>query len=109
MQRPRSHSRVRGCDTVSLRFCPLTILLLGTAIYFYSSLWPFRVTTSLTLDNEDPFIVDLRDHHARFIKDGPETTQSDVVWYQLNLENKEHTLLISVASGEDLAVVDALV
>lgn len=81
---------------------------LGTAIYFYSPLWPFHVTTALSLDGQPPETVDLRDHSVPPDVDAPETVQSQVVWSLVGLDNTEHTLVIFVGAGEDIAIVDAL-
>lgn len=80
----------------------------GIAIYFYSPLWPFRVSTALSLDGEPAQTIDLRDYSVPRVNDGPETVQSQVVWSLVGLENTEHTLVISVGAGEDIAIVDAL-
>ena len=81
---------------------------LGIAIYFYSPLWPFRVSTALSLDGAPAQTVDLIDNSVPTVDDGPETVQSQVVWSLVGLENTEHTLVISVGAGEDIAIVDAL-
>lgn len=85
-----------------------TFTFTGIAIYFYSPLWPFHVTTALSLDGESPQTIDLRDHSVPPVDDGLETVASQVVWSLVGLENTEHTLVISVGTGEDIAIVDAL-
>ncbi|KIM38681.1 hypothetical protein M413DRAFT_447638 [Hebeloma cylindrosporum] len=85
-----------------------TFTFTGIAIYFYSPLWPFRVSTALSLDGEPAQTVDLTDYTVPTVDDGPETVQSQVVWSLVGLENTEHTLVISVGAGEDIAIVDAL-
>ena len=84
------------------------VVRLGIAIYFYSPLWPFRVSTALSLDGASAQTVDLTDNSVPTVDDGPETVQSQVVWSLVGLENTEHTLVISVATGEDIAILDAL-
>ena len=81
----------------------------GIAIYFFSPLWPFRVTTAVSLDGQPTELLDLEDHDAPFEQDGAETQPSQVVWWVDGLENTQHNLFISVGEGEDLAIVDQLV
>lgn len=81
----------------------------GVSIYFYSPLWPFRVTTAVSLDGGDPELLDLRDYDVPFEDQGPESAISQVVWWADGLQNTQHTLNISVGEGEDLAVLDQLV
>ncbi|KAF9535175.1 hypothetical protein CPB83DRAFT_843605 [Crepidotus variabilis] len=81
----------------------------GVAIYFYSPLWPFRVTTALSLDGQPSELLDLRDYDAPFLQDGPESQSSQVVWWADGLENTQHILNVSVGAGEDLAILDQLV
>ncbi|KAJ3505856.1 hypothetical protein NLJ89_g7197 [Agrocybe chaxingu] len=82
----------------------------GVAIYFYSPLWPFQVNTAISIDGQSPIFVDLTDYtQTPFVVDGPETVASDVVWDATGLDNKEHTLVVSVALGQQHAVVDGLV
>jgi hypothetical protein len=69
---------------------------------------PFRVSTALSLDGEPAQLVDLQDYGSPVVNDGPEMVQSQVVWSLLGLDNTEHTLVISVGEGEDIAIVDAL-
>ncbi|KAF8165990.1 hypothetical protein B0H34DRAFT_794302 [Crassisporium funariophilum] len=85
-----------------------TFVFTGVAIYFFSPLWPFRVTTAISLDGVAPTLIILTDDSVPPDDDGPETVPSHVVWSAQNLENIEHTLVMSVGPGEDLAVVDTL-
>jgi hypothetical protein len=81
----------------------------GVAIYFYSPLWPFRVTTAVSLDRDKSELIDLRDYDVRFLQDGAETTRSEIIWSADGLENTSHTFNVSVGDGEDLAILDYLV
>ena len=95
-------------------FSPFFFLLffslsIGVAIYFYSPLWTFQVTTLVTLDSLPPVLLDLRDYTQPLDVNGPETVQSSVVWSQTDLANTQHTLLVSVGPGQTLAILDTLV
>jgi len=83
-------------------------LPLGTAIYFLSPLWPYNVTTAVSLDSSSPSIIDLVDHSTPSAGQGSETVPSRVVWSAAGLSNTQHTLRISVGSGERYAIVDGL-
>ena len=87
----------------------LNLLSLGVSVYFYSPLWPFRVTTAVSLDGGQPDLVDLRDYEVSFKQDGAEVANSSIVWYTDGLDNTSHLLNVSVGAGEDLAIVDYLV
>ncbi|PPQ88688.1 hypothetical protein CVT25_010122 [Psilocybe cyanescens] len=86
-----------------------TFTFTGNAVYFYAPLWPFEVTTGVSLDGAPPVSIDLMDP-ATLIpeEDGPETVQSQVVWSADGLDNVEHTLVVSVVQGDDHAVVDTI-
>ncbi|KAH9483670.1 hypothetical protein JR316_0003140 [Psilocybe cubensis] len=87
-----------------------TFTFTGTAIYFYAPLWPFEVTTAVSLDGNPPVTINLMDPATISPEeDAPETVQSQVVWSVDGLDNVEHTLVVSVALGDDHAVVDTLV
>jgi len=81
----------------------------GIAIYFYSPLWTFSVTTQVTLDDLPPVLLDLRDYTQPLDINGPETVQSSVVWSQTGLANTRHTLLVSAGAGQTIAILDTLV
>ncbi len=81
----------------------------GIAIYFYSPLWPFGVTTAVSLDGSGPSLLDLRDYEAPFHQDGSETAESQIVWYMDGLDNTGHILNVSVGVDQDLAILDSLV
>jgi len=81
----------------------------GVAIYFYSPLWPFQVTTLVTLDSSPPVLLDLRDHTQPLDINSTESVQSSAVWSRTSLANTKHTLLVSVGPSQPLAILDTLV
>ncbi|KAF8967536.1 hypothetical protein BDZ97DRAFT_1916822 [Flammula alnicola] len=85
-----------------------TFTFTGVAIYFWSPLWPFRMTTAISLDGTNSELVDLRDHSQPVVEGAPETSQSQVVWFRDGLDNTQHTLVISIGAGRNLAIVDGL-
>ncbi|KAF5344236.1 hypothetical protein D9758_012343 [Tetrapyrgos nigripes] len=76
----------------------------GTAIYYYASLWPFNVSTVLTLDNEASQTLNLTDPDQPNAEDGPPTTVSDIRWQRTDLPNGLHTLTVE---RENYVLVDA--
>ena len=81
----------------------------GIAVYFLSPLWPYTVSTALTLDSRPTNIVDLTDYGSPLTTGGgSETVRSAVVWSAENLSNTTHTLRISVGRGQQNAIVDGL-
>ncbi|KAF8888149.1 hypothetical protein CPB84DRAFT_1473740 [Gymnopilus junonius] len=81
----------------------------GTAIYFFSPLWPYLVNTAISLDEGPITLVDLVDHSRNDTVTGPETVQSHVVWNATGLNYTRHLLNISVGAGQPFAVVDGLI
>jgi hypothetical protein len=81
----------------------------GVAIYFYSPLWPFKVTTAISLDGDKSDLIDLRDYDVPLHQDGAETSRSEILWYADGMANTSHLLNVSVGDGEDLAILDYLV
>ncbi|KAF5321665.1 hypothetical protein D9619_000075 [Psilocybe cf. subviscida] len=87
----------------------------GTAIYFQSPLWPFSLTTGISLDGEPPDTIFLQDPASVSSPnpDGGETIASAVVWGRSGLLDTLHTLTMSVVPASDgsqsFAVVDALI
>lgn len=63
----------------------------------------------MALDGSPPDLLDLRDYTQPLDINGPETVQSSVVWSQTGLANTQHTLLVSVGTGQTLAILDTLV
>ncbi|XP_006456943.1 hypothetical protein AGABI2DRAFT_181357 [Agaricus bisporus var. bisporus H97] len=82
----------------------------GVAIYFSSPLWPYNVTTQVQLDSGPPMILDLRDVNSpEATSGGPETVKSQIIWGMEGLSDQTHQLKISVAPGDQLAVIDGLI
>jgi hypothetical protein len=82
---------------------------LGTAIYYLAPLWPYDVNTSLTLDKSDPIVINLTDPNNDTAPFGSlPTVQSQILWQQSGLDNIEHNVLLSLASGGTYIAVDAL-
>jgi hypothetical protein len=93
----------------SVEFMPLTRCKpLGTAIYFLSPLWPYNVTTFVSLDSSPPFRIDLVDYSRPNVGQGGQTVSTGVRWKAEGLFNTLHTLKISVGKGERFAIVDGL-
>ena len=82
--------------------------IIGTAIYFLSPRWPYPVNGGITLDSQPIDLVDLVDYSQPDTGGGPETVPSSVVWKATELENVQHTLVVSVAQGQPYAIVDGL-
>ncbi|KAF5344277.1 hypothetical protein D9758_012342 [Tetrapyrgos nigripes] len=76
----------------------------GVAVYYHSSLWPFRVTTVLQLDDEPEEVLDLYDHSVPN-SPGLPTVESIVRWGRASLTDGQHTLKITTGSN---ALVDAI-
>ncbi|THV06954.1 hypothetical protein K435DRAFT_929483 [Dendrothele bispora CBS 962.96] len=80
----------------------------GNAVYYYASLWPFRITTVLSLDGQPGETVDLTDP---FVLPNQETApqaptvESSIRWSRTNLTEGNHTLIISPGN---YAIVDAI-
>jgi hypothetical protein len=85
------------------------------AVYYYAALWPWNMSTILTLDDEPEDLVDLRDKSDSDSLHNPighaKATQSfDIRWSRDGLINEEHTLMISMGNGTKAqwAIVDKL-
>jgi len=86
-----------------------TFTFTGVGIYYMSPLWPYPVSTVLTLDSDAPTLVEMTDpENSAPVGAGP-TVESAVLWGQGGLENTEHTLVMSMASNGMYVVVDALI
>ena len=62
----------------------------------------------MSLDSGPITLIDLVDHSRPDVGQGNETVQSHVVWNATGLANTQHSLLISVGSGQPYAIVDGL-
>ena len=93
-------------------FLSLLLHFLGTAIYFMSPLWPYVVNTALSIDSGAVTLVDLTDRSRPYVSvvvgNVSETVQSRVVWGSTGLANTQHTLSISIGTGQTYAIVDGL-
>ena len=78
------------------------------AVYYLSQKWPFHVTTNITLDGGRAVLLDLQEY--REISTIPEEDygQAIVVASATGLENREHTVRVSVGIGEQYAVINKL-
>ncbi|KAF9034082.1 hypothetical protein BJ165DRAFT_1534283 [Panaeolus papilionaceus] len=85
------------------------ITFVGDAVYFMSSLWPYRVTTQLSLNGGPRIILDLQDHNYRGPGQDTESVAYDVVLSWAGLPYGTHTLEVSVAPGEDFAIFDGII
>lgn len=83
----------------------LTIVV-GTAIFFLTPLWPRRANVVLSLDGEDPpTTVDLQDYSLpNGIGVEHPSKGSDIRWSRTDLPDGEHTLVITRGTS---AFVDA--
>ena len=81
---------------------------LGTAVYILSPLWPYNVSSAISLDSAPPTLVDLVDHSKPDAGQGPESVASHVVWRATGLKNVQHTLIVSVGQGQPFSVLDGL-
>ncbi|PPR04849.1 hypothetical protein CVT24_007237 [Panaeolus cyanescens] len=87
----------------------LSLFELGIAIYFLSPLWPYHVTTAVSLDSGPTTLIDLVDHSSPNIGTGPETVPFRAVWSATGLSDTAHSLRIFVGQGEPYAIVDGLI
>ncbi|KAG8859384.1 hypothetical protein FRB96_004599 [Tulasnella sp. 330] len=98
-----------GAHTVSSQStATATFGFTGVAVYYMSPLWPYPVTSQLTLDNGASVEVDLQDHSVTSTStQGEETVQSAPVYGFTGLENGVHTLVVSMAAGGQYVIADA--
>ncbi|PPR02771.1 hypothetical protein CVT24_002245 [Panaeolus cyanescens] len=85
------------------------ISFVGNAVYFLSSLWPYHVTTQISLDNGPRIIVDLQDYNYRGPGQFMESAEWRVIYSWTGLTHGIHTLEVSVAPGEQFAVFDGII
>jgi|ERR1700733_11246403 hypothetical protein len=73
-------------------------LFLGIAIYYMAPLWPYTVTTVVTIDGGPPQLTQMTDPlNSEPVGGGP-TVNSAVLWGQTGLADVQHTLLMSLAA-----------
>jgi hypothetical protein len=85
-----------------------TFTFTGVAIYYMAPLWPYLVNTAVSLDSGSTVLLDLTDHSQQ-ANGGPETVASHVIWGVTGLSNIQHSLVMSVGSGQPYGIVDALI
>jgi hypothetical protein len=66
-------------------------VFLGVAVYYLSPLWPYDVSTLLSLDGGQSVLVSLRGPDFSLSGDS-QTSQSSVAWSATGLTNTSHTL-----------------
>jgi hypothetical protein len=72
-------------------------------------LWPYTVTTVVTLDGGPPQLIQMIDPlNSEPVGSAP-TVDSAVLWGQAGLADVQHTLMMSMAPSGMYVVVDALV
>jgi hypothetical protein len=72
-------------------------------------LWPYNVTTVVTLDDGPPQLIQMTDPLNSEPVDSLPTVNSTVLWGQSGLADAQHTLVMSLAPGGMYVIVDALV
>ena len=111
-RQPRSDSDLQIYGWVHVFYlveaCFYQLYKIGTAIYFLSPRWPYRVNVAISLDSAPLQFVNLVDRTRPDAGSGPETVESQIVWNSTGLENIQHTLVVSVAEGQPYAIVDGL-
>ena len=80
----------------------------GTSVGYWAPLWPYPVSSLLTLDDDKPVVVDLLDHANTNNSSGPSPSQQSQIRQEWSgLKNVEHKLVVSKARGGRFVVVDA--
>ncbi|KIY69786.1 hypothetical protein CYLTODRAFT_442426 [Cylindrobasidium torrendii FP15055 ss-10] len=80
----------------------------GTAIYYLSTLWPYDVTTVITVDGESS-TMDLRDHSVGATNGGEASVPYAVRWGRAGLADDTHTVRLSMAQDGLYLVVDGFI
>ena len=113
MDDSQAYATVKFTGEVSFVFCIVFratyhAFCVGVAIYYLSQKWPFHVTTNITLDGGRAVLLDLQEY--REISTIPEEDygQAMVIASATGLENREHTVRVSVGIGEQYAVINKL-
>jgi len=86
-----------------------TFRFTGTGIQYMAPLFSDMIDTQVSLDGGPPELISLQDTTVVAVVDSGATVESSPLWSQQGLENVEHELVISVAPGSRLALVDAFV
>ncbi|KAF8965887.1 hypothetical protein BDZ97DRAFT_1917899 [Flammula alnicola] len=74
--------------------------------YFWVTLWPYHITTDISVDGHMPNTLDLEDHSAPQAMGGPATVPSRVVYSYLGTQSVQHTIVISMHPGDNYSIVD---
>ncbi|KAF8158628.1 hypothetical protein K438DRAFT_1620396, partial [Mycena galopus ATCC 62051] len=81
-----------------------TFIFIGVAVYYLSPLWPYYVSTRLSIDGGQSVLVNLTDPYTSSSPPGgSESAESSVRWSAINLANTSHTV---VATYGNYIVVD---
>jgi hypothetical protein len=72
-------------------------------------LWPYTVTTEVTLDGGPPQLIQMIDPLLSEPVGSQPTVNSAVLWGQTGLPDAQHTLVMSMAPSGMYVIVDALV
>ncbi|KAF4578248.1 hypothetical protein EYR40_001589 [Pleurotus pulmonarius] len=78
----------------------------GVAVYFMSSMWPYPVASSVSLDGVPRITIDLMDLSRERTGGGPETIRSAAVWAATGLANIQHTLVVSAGQSPHAGALD---
>jgi len=72
-------------------------------------LWPYSVTTQLSLDGAPPVLVSMQDMSVPATPlTGPEIVQSQAIWGMSGLANTQHTLIASMQGSNAEVEMDGL-
>ncbi|PPQ79727.1 hypothetical protein CVT25_003294 [Psilocybe cyanescens] len=87
-----------------------TIQCSWVSFYYSSPLWPYPISTEISVDGNKPTVVDLQDHSAPSDSDAVSPSAgSRVVFSYLGTESRLHTILISGSTTNPYSVVDSLI
>lgn len=79
----------------------------GVAVYFMSSMWPYPVASSVSLDGGPRITIDLMDLSRERTSGGRDSTiRSAVVWAATGLANLQHTLVVSAGRSPHAGTLD---
>ncbi|KAF7324483.1 hypothetical protein MKEN_00489000 [Mycena kentingensis (nom. inval.)] len=84
-----------------------TFKFTGVAVYFLAPLWPYSVTTQISLNGGVAEVLNLTDPLASTTSTGgSESALSAPVWSKTGLKNTSHTVVVSMGPAKDGIVVD---
>ncbi|KAL0945976.1 hypothetical protein HGRIS_012254 [Hohenbuehelia grisea] len=81
----------------------------GVGVYYMAPLWPYAVSSRLSLDGGPQIYVSMATPTGPVSSEGVETVQSAVLWGASGLVNARHTLVVSVSPDTGYAVVDGFI